>query len=156
MAKYIPKAALVAKINKRIMDAPIDCYGHQRVWAYNDVKDIIGTLEVKEVDLEKELDSMITSELKFHKALPSLFDVAKHFFELGLKVQKVEIWQVVDNVNHPQADKNKIYCVFTKDRYILATVINHPKDEELLQWKCTEFPHHRYDMCEGDKYMQIV
>lgn len=41
--------------------------------------------EVKEVDLEKELDSMITPELKFHKALPSLFDVAKHFFELGIK-----------------------------------------------------------------------
>lgn len=27
--------------------------GFQRVWAYNDVKEIIGTLEVKEVDLEK-------------------------------------------------------------------------------------------------------
>jgi len=43
------------------------------------------------VDLEKELDSMITPELKFHKALPSLFDVAKHFFELGLKAQKGEV-----------------------------------------------------------------
>jgi hypothetical protein len=41
---------------------------------------------VKEVDLEKELDSMITPELKLHKALPSLFDVAKHFFELGMAV----------------------------------------------------------------------
>ena len=40
-------------------------------------------VEGKEVDLEKELDSMITPELKFHNALPSLFDVAKHFFELG-------------------------------------------------------------------------
>ena len=48
----------------------------------------INTLEVKEVDLEKELDSMITPELKLHKALPSLFDVAKHFFELGLKAKK--------------------------------------------------------------------
>ena len=41
--------------------------------------------EVKEVDLEKELDAMITPELKSHKAMPSLFDVAKHFFELGQK-----------------------------------------------------------------------
>jgi len=49
--KLIDKAALVAEINKRIMDAPIDCYGHQRVWAYNDIKDILDTLEVKEVDL---------------------------------------------------------------------------------------------------------
>lgn len=45
----------------------------------------LDTIGVKEVDLEKELDSMITPELKFHKALPSLFDVAKHFFELGIK-----------------------------------------------------------------------
>ena len=51
-------------------------------------EELLKDLEVREVDLEKELDSMITPELKFHKALPSLFDVAKHFFELGLKAQK--------------------------------------------------------------------
>jgi hypothetical protein len=48
MAKYIDKDALVAEINKRIIAAPINNIGHQRVWAYNDVKDIINTLEVKE------------------------------------------------------------------------------------------------------------
>ena len=47
--KLIDKDALVAEINKRIIDAPINNIGHQRVWAYNDVKDIINTLEVKEV-----------------------------------------------------------------------------------------------------------
>lgn len=31
------------------MDAPINHIGHQRVWAYNDVKDILNTLEVEEV-----------------------------------------------------------------------------------------------------------
>ena len=51
MPHYIDKDALVAEINKRIMDAPINCYGHQRVWAYNDVKDILDTLEVKDVDM---------------------------------------------------------------------------------------------------------
>ena len=51
-------------------------------------EELLKDLEVKEVDLEKELNSMITPKLKFHKALPSLFDVAKHFFELGLKAQK--------------------------------------------------------------------
>lgn len=48
--ELIDKSALVAEINKRIIDAPVNNIGHQRVWAYNDVKDIIGTLEVKEVD----------------------------------------------------------------------------------------------------------
>lgn len=47
-------------------------------------------VEVKEVDFEKELDSMIIPELKFHKALPSLFDVAKHFYKLGVKARKGE------------------------------------------------------------------
>ena len=48
--KLIDKDALVAEINKRIIDAPINYIGHQRVWAYNDVKDILNTLEVKEID----------------------------------------------------------------------------------------------------------
>ena len=151
MAHLIDKDALVAEI-ERLYDEKGAFYAADVL--YN-LEEWLDTLEVKEVDLEKELDSMITPELKFHKALPSLFDVAKHFYELGIKVQH-DNWKVVDNTNPPQADRNKIYCVFTKDRHILATVINHPKDEELLQWKCTEFPHHRYDMCEGDKYMQIV
>ena len=51
MEKYISKSALVAEINKRIIDAPINYIGHQRVWAYNDVKDLINTLEVKEVNI---------------------------------------------------------------------------------------------------------
>ena len=46
MAQLIDKDALVAEINKRITDAPINNIGHQRVWAYNDVKDILDTLEV--------------------------------------------------------------------------------------------------------------
>ena len=73
-----------------------------------------------------------------------------------LEVKEVDnVWHEVDNVNMPQPDKNKIYCVLSKNKYLLARVIDHPHDE-LLQWKCTEFPHHCYDMCEGDKYMQIV
>ena len=43
--EVIYKDKIIAEINKRIMDAPIDCYGHRRVWAYNDVKNILDTLE---------------------------------------------------------------------------------------------------------------
>jgi len=52
--KLIDKDALVAEINTRIMEAPIDCYGHQRVWAYNDVKSILDNLEVEE-DVDAEI-----------------------------------------------------------------------------------------------------
>lgn len=48
MRHLIDKDELLAEINKRIVDAPINNIGHQRVWAYNDVKDIIGALAVKD------------------------------------------------------------------------------------------------------------
>ncbi len=65
MKQYIDKAVIKAEIDKRIMDAPINHIGHQRVWAYNDVKDILNTLEVKEtetIDKNKLLEEL--KELK--------------------------------------------------------------------------------------------
>ena len=98
MAHLIDKDALVAEINKRITDAPINNIGHQRVWAYNDVKDIINTLEVKEVDLEKELiewhkehfkkDGTFIGMSGFYLTNNSQMDIAKHFFVLGLKAKQ--------------------------------------------------------------------
>ena len=80
-------------------------------------------------------------------------------------------WKKIDNSNCPQPDKNKLYCVCTRSyevnipqkmriierepHYLLATVITHPKDEELLQWKSTEFPNSCYDICEGDMFLEI-
>ena len=173
MAHLIDKDAVLAIIEKELSyyknledrgvlsEAGIAAYRVIRL-----LKSDIDSLEVKGVDLEKELKYYCNNyyncdypkqleEDTCSEVMPHIVSAAKHFFELGLKVQKGEIWKVVDNVNHPQADRNKIYCVFTKQQYILATVINHPQDEDLLQWKCTEFPFHRYDMCEGDKYKVI-
>ena len=100
--KLIDKDALVAEIERRtdrlydlLPDASkvengmitiSEACNTGKYTALESFKGYIDTLEVKVVDLEKELDSMITPELKFHKALPSLFDVAKHFFELGMSV----------------------------------------------------------------------
>lgn len=105
MARYIELDALVAEINKRIIDAPINNIGHQRVWAYNDVKDIVNTLEVKEVNLEEELKYYCKNyyncdypkqleEENCSKVMPHIVSAAKHFFKLGMavsnKVQKGE------------------------------------------------------------------
>jgi hypothetical protein len=164
MAQYIDKDAVVADIERRIKINK-ECmlglknfdYYQGKVDALNDTLSLLGTLEVTEVDLEKEYKDFVEEDPVYNKLVNGIVGkaIAKHFFELGLKAQH-DNWKVVDNTNFPQGDRTKIYCVFTKQHYILATVINHPKDEELLQWKCTEFPYHRYDMCEGDKYMQIV
>lgn len=94
MAHLIDKDALVAEINKRINDAPINNIGHQRVWAYNDVKDIIDTLEIKEVDLDYIKDEL-ARVVKIYKpsgdfGWGTLYNIATHFFELGLKAQKGE------------------------------------------------------------------
>lgn len=116
MAQYIDKDALVAEIDERIkkyillqqvpemsdlqeeLQYKIDCL--------NSIKGyIINTLEVKEVDLEKEIKESIINEwcdewsgdvgnwIRCRKGTTSMTvedvkDIAKHFFELGLKAQK--------------------------------------------------------------------
>jgi len=88
--KLIDKDALVAEINRRIIDAPENNIGHQRVWAYNDVKDIINTLEVKEVDLEKYYYDFLQKEWFGRSCVRTISEMmaftAKHFFELGMSV----------------------------------------------------------------------
>ena len=115
MEQYIPKSALVSEIENRIkkyillqqkpemsdlqeeLQNKIDCL--------NSIKGyIINTLEVKDVDLEKEIDNYIYSHLgrprmaleldwkycdiKFKPE--KLTNFARHFFELGLQAQKGE------------------------------------------------------------------
>ena len=88
--KLIDKSALVAEIDKRLhqlTDAAFDSMiGRNLI----EIRDFIDTIEVKEVDLEKELN-----EYGYHYDYVSLadrkelMDFAKHFFELGLKAQKL-------------------------------------------------------------------
>ena len=106
--------------------------------------------------LKSAAETMLTgkTDLSYWKAQKYLCERFLSFINT-IEVKEVGVWKTVDNINLPQADRNKIYCVLSKNKYLLARVVNHPHDE-LLQWSCTEFPFHRYDMCEGDKYMQIV
>lgn len=102
MTQYIDKAALVAEIQK-LYDKdyhylPSDIYGYK-----DEFLAIIDELEVKEVDLEKEIKSF--TEGLFHKVFDEdksqddfdwddiatvIEHTAKHFFELGLKTTKEE------------------------------------------------------------------
>jgi len=101
MEQYISKSALEAEIG-RIEDGLMDACGNfvykEDEGAYHtlcSLENFINTLEVKEVDLEKELesywkqcdltwcrDAYTTSHIKI-----MLSDIAKHFFELGLKAK---------------------------------------------------------------------
>ena len=53
-----------------------------------DVKSLVESLEVKEVDLEKEINRFTMSK-ELYEADSVIKAVAKHFFELGLKAQKL-------------------------------------------------------------------
>jgi len=90
MAHYIDKDALVEKIERRTK------YNHERAYLDKsssmagresedkDILSLIDSLEVKEVDLEKELD--LWMELNQDDAgYFNTLKLAEHFFELGLK-----------------------------------------------------------------------
>lgn len=106
MAQYIDKAALVAEIEKQ--QRRLDILGQANKvelrktaaiqnGVYCTLLSFIDTLEVKEVDLKKEIDLYIENSITginpiYTKgAVSNLVEkTAQHFFELGLNVQKGE------------------------------------------------------------------
>ena len=77
MEQYISKAAVLAEINR-----VLNSYDPNEItsgrYSLVDLRDFLDTLEVKEVDLEKEMENIFESTFRI---------IAKHFFELGLKAQ---------------------------------------------------------------------
>lgn len=110
MIKYIDKAAVVADIEgkKRKIspnaDWHFDEYAEGYVDALKDILNFLDTLEVKEVDLEKELNDFIEEQKAWVKddriveynngdSFNHIYDlekIAEHFYELGLKARKEE------------------------------------------------------------------
>ena len=104
MAQYVSKDALVAEMEKLIANGKEKCQqskennspGSYIAWSEHiatcgKILSYINTLEVKEVDLGKE----ISKELRMvwygeYLDLEKFEKSAKHFFELGLKAQKGE------------------------------------------------------------------
>ena len=92
MAQYIDKSALVAEIKKRKDEITfLNEFANGTKFGLETAIDVINTLEAKEIDLEKEVN-----DYGYHYDYVSLadrkelVDFAKHFFELGLQVQKGE------------------------------------------------------------------
>lgn len=95
--KLIDKDALVAEI-ERLFEKVGNSLGEYRNGAEHtliSIKDFIDKLEVKEVDLEKELIEWHKKHFKkdgtfirmsgFYLTNNSQMDIAKHFFELGMQ-----------------------------------------------------------------------
>lgn len=96
MAHYIGKDALVADIERKIeahketlknCDSSIsEMVLKGSMSAYQNLLHYLDTIEVKEVDLEKEIELVKEDYEQVDVAWNNDFDfIAKHFFELGLK-----------------------------------------------------------------------
>lgn len=110
MAQYIDKATLVAEIDKIIADETesIKSFEHSknasevqrsnaRIGVLIHIRSLLDTLDVKEVDLEKALESWRHNHFQGRRDKDaggeyleriSQLELAKYFFELGLKAQK--------------------------------------------------------------------
>ena len=102
MAQYIDKATVVAEIENLKGEYLKHCkdkfYGAWSCGTLDNILSFLDTLEVKEVDLDKEIDNIWNPRFNLgwnEKSLLSMnhegfTTIAKHFFELGLKAQKGE------------------------------------------------------------------
>ena len=120
MTQYIPKDALLAEIvkkiekyTKRAEEADVKCDSDSMYWSgviscLMEVTSLLHTIEVKKVDLDKEIKEYIDDEwcdeysgdvgnwIRCRRGTSSMIvedvkDIARHFFELGLKARKEEI-----------------------------------------------------------------
>lgn len=96
MTQYIDKDALEAKIDGEIKllepylgacAGQIVMEANSKVAAYNQVKDILNTLEVKEVDLEEEIEKCLKKHSMLAVGKKDFTGIAKHFFELGMGIK---------------------------------------------------------------------
>ena len=82
--KLIDKSALVAEIEKRREESWLGHYTKEKGIVFDitdEILSFIDTLEVKEVDLEKEWKEFLKDGDVGFK------EIAKHFFELGMQFQ---------------------------------------------------------------------
>lgn len=85
--ELIDKSALVAEIERRVKE-----HHSGYLVCLKDMLSFLDTLEVKEVDLEKEYDNEFFKDPIFGKLVNrnAGISIAKHFFEFGLKERKGE------------------------------------------------------------------
>ena len=112
MKQYIDKDALVAEIEERrdgLISLSESCLAntaaksgfYAQAQTLDGIKNFIDTLEVQNMDLEKhlkediedvffDLDGVAVKGATSYLTVEDIKDIAKHFFELGLKSQKGE------------------------------------------------------------------
>ena len=81
MEQYISKSAVKTEIDRLCEEHTSIAYCDDVALVLEDLEEFLDFLEVKEIDLEKEYKNFIKSDNG-----RSMFETAKHFFELGMRV----------------------------------------------------------------------
>lgn len=115
MVQYINKATIVAEIKERMdrgneMAASYsggsehDYLCRVKESVYKDLLSFLDTLEVKEVDLDREIEREIETRWRGEYLFTTKFkESAKHFFELGLNTE-IKTQKGIDYENRSRID----------------------------------------------------
>ena len=140
MKEYILKSALVAEIDRRLdklynlLPNASDVENETitiseacntgKYTALESFKDYVDTLEVKEVDLEKEYKDFVEKDPVYNKLVNGIVGkaIATHFFELGLKTQhsSIGIPNIDDIFEEDGIDPDSKEAKIFKESYYLA------------------------------------
>lgn len=154
--KLIPKDAVLAEIEKIIADETesIKCFerrrnvsevqrSNARIGVLTHLRSRLNTLEVKEVDLKKEFSQWWKSERAKDYNVDVLYEMysnvsmklAKHFFELGLKVSNPLTWEDIKILQEKSSEvfaevaKGKVeyYSIYPTQQSFLEEVLKRFK-----------------------------
>ena len=137
MKQLIDKSALVAEIKKAI-DEPAPSHDQQCPWedgyycGLYKVESILDTIEVKGVDLEKEIEEHVVdmpmSEFTHDGEVDDYWDWAReefrHFFELGLKAQENNMTEIKAGNCYMCLKDRRGYDSFTKGKIYVSLYDN--------------------------------
>ena len=173
MAKYINKDTTVVEIEKLISNGKIKCQQSQEnndqvsyiAWSEHiatcgKILALLDTLEVKEVNLEKELsildntlfdlDGVAVAGATHYLTVEDVKDIAKHFFELGLNAKKEETKQPEYSCTQSIYHRGKkhywdvgdilAYYYYSSDcegEHIIGQIVDIKIDEEQDDWVYT-------------------
>ncbi len=89
--KLIDKDVIITEITRiKKEECPIDTYeGRNKLFYFERFLSFLDSLEVKDVDLIKEVANWKIDH-QVYEMDETFYDIAKHFFELGLRVSKGE------------------------------------------------------------------
>ena len=136
MKEYMDKSALLAKIENAIDDsAP----SHDQQCPWEDgyycglykAESIIDAIEVKEVDLNEEIEKCLKKHSMLAVGKKDFTDIAKHFFELGLQsAQKEEPKKCMYSKDDFTDEDRKVLCDGCKEECEYSHSVNVPFDSK--------------------------